>query len=299
MANRHLSRSLVLQTLFEWDFRGLDVENARKTLARNVEEFAPGSEKDTFGKTLLQNIISEQKTIDEIIEKAAPEWPIEKISLIDRNVLRIGIYELLFSDRGEVPPKVAINEAIEIGKSFGGESSGRFINGVLGAIYKEIGEPGKDETTKKRGEKESRKANFPVETLVGSVVYSTHQGETFLGLVHDIFGHWTLAKGHLKDGETDEEGVRRKILEEIGVEAILEEEIGNNEYIASDPKKGKIRKRVRYFLSKSEYKPLTVGESKGLDDAKWFPVSLAPELNFYEDILPVITKAVETLSKKS
>ncbi|TFG35144.1 MAG: transcription antitermination factor NusB, partial [Parcubacteria group bacterium] len=77
---------------------------------------------------------------DKIIEKVAPEWPINQITIIDRNVLRIGLYELLFGNKKEVPSKVAINESIELAKSFGGESSGKFINGVLGTVYKEIEE---------------------------------------------------------------------------------------------------------------------------------------------------------------
>ncbi len=99
---------------------------------------------------MLSGVINKQKIIDEIIEKAAPGWPIDKISAVDRNVLRIGLYELLFGDRKEVPPKVAINEAIELAKSFGGENSSRFVNGVLGGVYKEIGEPGKDDVGKKK-----------------------------------------------------------------------------------------------------------------------------------------------------
>jgi N utilization substance protein B len=150
MANRHLSRSLVLQTLFEWDFRSLSSKEAEKVLVRNMLEFSPGVTSDPFAETLLRNILAKQVTIDSILEKAAPEWPLDKISIIDRNILRIGIYELLFSPRGEVPPKVAINEAIEIAKGFGGESSGRFANGVLGAIYKELGEKGKDDTAEKK-----------------------------------------------------------------------------------------------------------------------------------------------------
>ena len=76
--------------------------------------------------------------IDNIIKKAAPEWPIEQVSIIDRNALRIGLYELLYANSEEVPPKVAINEAIEIAKNYGGPNSGKFINGVLGTVYKEM-----------------------------------------------------------------------------------------------------------------------------------------------------------------
>ena len=96
----------------------------------------------------MDGIILRKKELDAIIEKAAPDWPLEQIAVIDRNALRIGLYELLFADRGEVPPKVAINEAIEIAKNYGGPNSGKFINGVLGTIYRELGEPGKDEHAK-------------------------------------------------------------------------------------------------------------------------------------------------------
>ena len=151
MANRHLSRSIVLQTLYQWDFNGGKETNIEELLKHNIEEFGPGIEEDQFVKELISGILENQKKIDEIIVKTAPEWPLEQINLIDRNVLRIGIYELLFGKREEVPPKVAINEAIELAKSFGGETSGKFVNGVLGTIYRAIGEPGKEEGGPRRG----------------------------------------------------------------------------------------------------------------------------------------------------
>ena len=145
MANRHLSRSIVLQTLFEWDFSLDDKKNKnptkeeiREVLNRNLKEFALGFEDNNFIFSLTDEVLKKRASIDKIIEKAAPDWPIDKISIVDRNILRIGLYELIFGDRKEVPPKVAINEAIELAKSFGGPSSGKFINGVLGAIYNEM-----------------------------------------------------------------------------------------------------------------------------------------------------------------
>ena len=157
MANRHLSRSIALQTLFEWDFlltenNGQDVasEQVKEIVNRNLKEFAPGHEDDNFVFLLVDEVLKKHKKIDEIIGKAAPEWPINKISVVDRNILRIGLTELLFGDRSQVPPKVAINEAIELAKTFGGENSGKFVNGVLGAVYKELGEPGKEQTSKKK-----------------------------------------------------------------------------------------------------------------------------------------------------
>jgi N utilization substance protein B len=105
MANRHLARSVVLQTLFEWDFNGHEKALAKEILNRNIEEFAPGIEDTAFVFNLLKGVLEKQQDIDLIIEKAAPEWPITKIALLDRNVLRLGLFELLFSDRKEVPQK--------------------------------------------------------------------------------------------------------------------------------------------------------------------------------------------------
>ena len=150
MANRHLSRSVVLQALFEWDFSGQPDKQVSAIIARDVKEFAPGLNDISFMEDLMKGILAKRTDLDDIIVKAAPDWPLDKISPVDRNVLRLGLYELLFSDRGEVPAKVAINEAIELAKTFGGETSGRFVNGVLGAVYKELGEPGKDDAPLKK-----------------------------------------------------------------------------------------------------------------------------------------------------
>lgn len=151
MASRHLARSIVMQSLYEWDFWGRDKARLDKIVERNLAEFGPGLDEIKFVKVLVNGAIEHLKELDKIIEKAAPEWPINQITVVDRNILRIGLYELLFSDRKEVPPKVAINEAIELAKTFGGESSGKFINGVLGTVYREIGEPGKDEGGPRKG----------------------------------------------------------------------------------------------------------------------------------------------------
>ncbi len=124
-----------------------------------MQEFGPGIDEPEFAWKVLKGVIDHKKEIDTIIEKAAPDWPLPQIAVIDRNALRIGLYELLFADRGEVPPKVAINEAIEISKSYGGPNSGKFINGVLGTVYREIGEPGKDDGPKEKNEKTEEQKN--------------------------------------------------------------------------------------------------------------------------------------------
>jgi N utilization substance protein B len=138
MSSRHIARSIVLQSLYELDFnkdKNLDID---KVIQRNAEEFGPGVDEQDFINDLANGVLKHQMQIDEIITKSAPEWPLNQITIVDRNVLRIGIYELLFGDKEQVPPKVAINEAIELAKGYGGESSGRFVNGVLGTIYREM-----------------------------------------------------------------------------------------------------------------------------------------------------------------
>jgi transcription antitermination protein NusB len=134
MASRHLSRSIVLQSLYEWDFYNRE-KDLKEIIERNLRDFGPGLD-GAFVFELTVGILKNLKEIDEMIVKTAPHWPLDQMSIVDRNVLRIGIYELLFGDKKAVPPKVAINEAIELAKGFGGENSGKFVNGVLGTVYK-------------------------------------------------------------------------------------------------------------------------------------------------------------------
>jgi transcription antitermination protein NusB len=296
MANRHLARSVVLQTLFEWDFNEYNDNIAQDVLLRNIDEFASGATELPFMQLLLRGVIEKRKEIDSIIEKAAPDWPLDKIATIDRNILRMGLFELLFVDKSEVPAKVAINEAIELGKSFGGDTSGKFINGVLGAVYKELGEPGKeDESPKKK--KDIPFEEMPVEEKVGAVVYSENDGQIYFGLVHDVFGHWTLSKGGLKEGEDDETGLRRVIKEEMNLDLKkINSLLGETEYVANHPEKGKHRKQVRYYLVESDYCDVKLQEGKsGLDAAQWFKIKDVADLNFYNDIVPLITQSITTL----
>lgn len=299
MANRHLSRSIVLQTLFEWDF-GVEVDTTQEDmLERNIQEFGPGLDDSHYMTELFLGVVKKKVIIDEIIEKAAPDWPIDKISIIDRNILRLGLYELLFGDREQVPPKVAINEAIELAKSFGGENSSRFINGVLGGVYKELGEPGKDDVYKKKHKHfETDPAKFPIEKKAGAVVYAKKDGQIYFAFVHDVFGYWTLSKGSIEDGENEEQGAIREIKEEMGVDIKIKELLGRSEYIATHPENGKIRKQVVFFLGETEYTDLTLEkECGGLDDAKWFPMEEVANLKMYDNMIPLLTKAVEILTK--
>lgn len=136
MANRHLSRTIAMQTLFAWDFNERHNSEIDEIIKQNFEQFAPNFDDHGFVEALVKGVIAHLEEINAYIVKYATEWPLDQITIVDRNVLRLGIYELVFDLN--IPAKVAINESIEIAKAFGGDSSGKFINGVLGAIMKEM-----------------------------------------------------------------------------------------------------------------------------------------------------------------
>lgn len=158
MSNRHLARTIAMQSLYQWDFTGKPSGRIPGIIAANLQEFAPDFDDKGFINELVANVVANAAKIDAIITKYAPDWPIEQITNVDRNILRIGVQELKFTDT--IPSKVAINEAIELAKTFGGESSGRFVNGVLGAIYKDMVVKGEikevDKVEKKKKEKDEK-----------------------------------------------------------------------------------------------------------------------------------------------
>lgn len=137
MASRHFSRMIALQSLYEWEM-WKNEKDIGEIIDRNIANLAQDLSDKDFPKNLVLGIINNQEALDNIIEKSAPERPLSQINSVDRNVLRLGIYELLFENSKDVPPKVAINEAVELAKNFGSDNSYSFINGVLGTIYKTI-----------------------------------------------------------------------------------------------------------------------------------------------------------------
>lgn len=144
MANRHLSRVIAMQALFEWDFKRRQ-EDLNQIVQSNLEQFGSQLTDTSFVYELVSGVSRNLTEIDALIAKTAPEWPLEQISAVDRNVLRLGIFELMFLK--EVPPKVAINEAVELAKTYGGETSGKFVNGVLGTLYKQAANHSQSEPT--------------------------------------------------------------------------------------------------------------------------------------------------------
>jgi N utilization substance protein B len=257
-------------------------------IVRNTLEFGEGIKDTSFAKNIVSNALSRRITIDDIITRAAPDWPIDKIGIVDRNVLRIGLSELLFGDRAQVPPKVAIDEAIELAKTYAGDTSGKFINGVLGAIYKEMGEPEKAQITKT---KKDHFASSKKELLAGAVVFSKDSHTLMIALVHDVFGYWTLPKGHIQGENAHEEEVARTIKREIGIDSKVLDLIGENEYIANKPEQGKVVKHVSYYLATSAYEPVFLEKKGGLDDVKWFSYKESSSLRMYDDIKSIIQKA--------
>ena len=128
--NRHLSRMVSMQAIYEWNFR--PESDLNEILERSIAEFADDIDKD-FVKSEILGVSKNRDTLDKEIAECAPEWPLEQISVIDKSILEIAIYELLHTD--DIPPKVSINEAVELAKQFGNNNSGKFINGVLGTVY--------------------------------------------------------------------------------------------------------------------------------------------------------------------
>jgi transcription antitermination protein NusB len=147
MSNRHLARTIAMQSLFLWDFSGKSADLS-DVITRNFTNFAPNFDDNGFTHRLVEGAVKNLVDIDKYITRYATEWPLDQITIVDRNILRIGVYELVIDK--DIPEKVAINEAIEIAKTFGGESSGKFVNGVLGAIYNDLVKNGKIKIIEKK-----------------------------------------------------------------------------------------------------------------------------------------------------
>lgn len=256
-------------------------------------EHNPALVDNDFAQKVLRGIAGKYYEINAIIEKAAPDWPLDKIGSVDRNILRLGVFELLFGKELEVPGRVALNEAIEVTKMFLGDGARRFVNGVLGSIYTEVKDPAEDDfVPKKMKHKKS----------VGGVIFRIDEtGALWFAFVHDIFGKWTLSKGGLESEEPIEHGLKRVIKEEIDVEVEVLEKIGSNAYKAHPPD-GPVLKEVTYLLAKTGDSLLSLKETEGLDQAKWFSFDEAKNLSFYPDLRQIIldgmTKAITTYAKQ-
>ncbi len=152
-SNRHLGRIVALQTLYEYEFReqaGDSSVDVTEILDRNFERYESAIDDRTFVDTLVRGVLGAVSDLDAKLQPIAPDWPIDQIARIDRTILRIGLYELLYS-ADTVPPKVVINEAVELAKSFGSDNSSKFVNGVLGTAYRTLIEGGSNDEAAQAG----------------------------------------------------------------------------------------------------------------------------------------------------
>ncbi|MFH0873273.1 MAG: transcription antitermination factor NusB [Candidatus Komeilibacteria bacterium] len=283
MANRHLARTLTLQTLFEWDFYlgKLDVPAAMATIKH---EFAPDFDDQGFSLRLTEEVIDNHFIIDKLITKFAPEWPLDQITLVDRNVLRIGIYELKFDKT--IPPKVAINEAIELAKTYGGTSSGKFVNGVLGSIYKEMIQRGEKQTLESQGIKEESS---------GGIIYRQEDESYKFALILDSYGKWTFPKGHVDGKEKPEEAAIREIQEEIGIQNLVNKgHLDDLQLKVHKPEQQPFRKLVHVYLfetTDTDLKP-QISEVK---DARWYDPQEALDIIGYEETKNIFCQVLDQL----
>lgn len=276
MASRHLSRIAVLQALFAADIRGSLTFEALHTLWKaNTESLAHGEEDAAFSETILKTIAAKLPEIDAVIVRAAPQWPLEKIAIMDRTVLRIGLCELLYLS-ASVPPKVALNEAIELAKTFGGDSSPKFVNGVLGSVYRDMGSPRSDESPK---EKDPAHA--------GGAVVVSREPEPKVALICDRFNYWTLPKSKVEEGELSHDAARRAAREELGLSISDLTPLTEHRFEAHEPEKGVVGKAVGYFGARVNPRPLSPRKSS-VKEARWFTKHELATLTLYEDLRPVI-----------
>lgn len=284
MANRHLARTIALQALFEWDFTK-GQRTPEEMVATNKQEFAPDFDDQGFSLELVKSVIKNQKAIDKLISKFAPEWPLEQIITTDRNVLRLGIYELKFAS--EIPPKVAINEAIELAKAFGGDSSGKFVNGVLGSIYKEMVTKGEKQTLASQGIKE---------ISVGGLVYRQADDGYYFVLILDAYDKWTFPKGHIDEDDGLEKTALREMTEETGLKDLkVIDYLGETEVKVHKPNEKPFRKLIKYFLIEAKDKELIVPQVKELKDVKWYPQQEALDILGYANAKDIFHTGLKKL----
>lgn len=286
MSNRHLARTIAMQSLFLWDFKGKHNEDLDKIIQGVFFSFAPSFDDHGFVKILVQGVIDNLEEIDKHIIKFAIEWPLDQITIVDRNILRIGIYELLFTD--DIPPKVAINEAIEIAKAYGGDSSGKFVNGVLGAIFKEMPEDKKNKPVQKEKKYD--------QMSVGGVIYRKENNDYKFVLILDAYGRWTFPKGKIAHAESEEETVVRELREETGLQKLkVIVYLDEKAVTVNNPNEKPQSKLIKYYLVEAEDNKIKVPDVKELQDVQWFTKDEALDTIGYPNAKDVFSQALRNL----
>lgn len=275
---RHQSRMVALQTLYEWDFD--EGKNVSDVLQRNIENSGLKVE-IPFCEKIVKGVADNIDAINAKIRETAPEWPIEQIAGIDRSILRIGIYELIFDK--EVPPKAVINEAVELGKEFGGENSGKFVNGVLGTIYR----------ASERYEDEN------LVTSSGGIIFRKDGPHTYFVVVKNPYDKWTFPKGKVEENETWQEAAVREIQEETGIkEAEILGEIGEIKFTDKSGEEP-IKKSVHFYLIKTNQIEITEKpiESAHIKEVKWMEKEEVLNSLGYDNLADLFKKAIEEVDK--
>lgn len=304
MYTRREYRKVAMQTLYEVDTNfsmNINILDARNILNRNIKEFLPDSKENEFVNNLFTTVMERVVTLDEIITKAAPEWPIEKINIVDRNVLRIGLSEMVFGDKNNVPPKVAIDEAIEVAKEFGGESSSKFVNGVLGAVYKELkGDDKSDEDQPKKNLNQNRKEEKRVGVMIFSKLENKDNTENYVLLDSDRFGSYTFVKGEKLGEESDEEFLISYAKEMVNLEIKNTKHFDHNAYISHHPEKGNIHKIVDYYVAVCDFKPVEkiATDEKSKSNYMWININEIEKVKIYKDLKPMLMRAIDEIVSK-
>lgn len=304
MLTRHASRELTLQSLFNLDSRfdfkkkidKKDSEGIYQNIFVSLYKKS-GESKDEFSQNLFFGVIENIDSVDEIIIESTSNWGLEKTAIIDRNILRLGIFEMLFF-QSDVPAKVVINESIELAKTFGHKKSFKFISGVLGNIYEASGLKEKDEIVDSKKQDEEY-GSATVEGKVGAMIFSEKEGEIYLAFTRNMFGFWTLTKGSIdKNKRTIEEALISKVKQKIGLDIKIMDKIGENIYRDRGEGKIPINKKAVYFLAESEYKNLVLEEgNKGLKEAKWIKIEDLDKIKKYKELAPIFKKGLEIIKK--
>ena len=293
MSFRHLAREIVVQALFAWDMRGQEPDQQQEHFDFSIDRFSGKIPDQDFPSSLYNGVIKKIDVIDDIIGKAAPQWPLNRIAPVDRNILRLGIYELLFSGNGDVPPRVAINESIELAKTFGSKNSYKFVSGVLGSIFEASPRKAQDDEEKQKPKKETPAI---VEKKVGAFIYTFGpDGAPQALFVNNVFGYWTLPKGGSDDIEQDPKEVLKTVINtKCGIDIEVGDEISHNSYTSNDPEKGKVTKEITYYHA---YCPspdvLDAADVDGITEAKWFHVGDIKGLKTYPDMKKILDKGAE------
>ena len=274
---RRNSRVVALQTLYLYEITNLQHENNLDEIIGIVQKLSePELNVDiVFTKKIVTGVLKNQKKIDDLITNVSENWTLDKIAFIDRIVMNIAIYEMLIDGTSEVPEIVALNEAIEIAKLFSTQQSIKFVNGVLGKIYKEIGEPNKE-----------RPKSVVKKSGGALILFNGEEGEEpEVLLVMDKFNKWTLPKGKIEVQKNEVSESIRVIKKKLDLDVSVEREIGRNSYISHHPVEGKIKKEVIYFLMYTDSQSVKISKDyTGITKFGWFKIYETENLPMYKDI---------------